>query len=232
MAEATVLAVSGMTFESRIAAGPGVATLHGFRDRALETTLAEVLGRERVWDGVISIGVAGGLAPQLAPGTVIVAAGVQDGDVLLPCDTRWQDALRGALPHAVSGLIAGVDAAVTTVADKATLHGLRGALAVDMESHIAARAAIDHGLPFAALRVVVDPAERPVPPLAVAGMAADGSTDIRAILLGLLKAPWELGGLIRLGRDAAAAKTALTRARQLAGLALLAPLSLRESGRG
>lgn len=221
MTDATVLAVSGMTFESRIAEGPGVTTLHGFRDRRLEGKLAELLARRPgTHRGVISIGVAGGLAPRLQPGAVIVAASVQDGDTLLPCDAAWHDALRAALPQAVSGPIAGMDAAVTTVADKAALHRTRGALAVDMESHIAARAARDCGLPFAALRIVIDPAERPVPPLAVAGMAADGSTDIGAILLGLLRAPWELGGLMRLGRDAAAAKAALARARAMAGTAL------------
>ncbi|REE93868.1 hopanoid-associated phosphorylase [Cupriavidus plantarum] len=218
--DATVLAVSGMTFESRIAAGPGVTTLHGYRDRALAEVLTTALHSHR---GVISIGVAGGLAPGLSPGAVIVASSVQDGDVVLPCDAAWHDALRASLPDALSGPIAGMDAAVTTVAAKAALHRAHGALAVDMESHIAARAARDRGLPFAALRIVIDPAERPVPPLAVAGMAADGSTDIGAVVRGLLKAPWELGGLIRLGRDAAAAKAALARARRMAGAALGAP---------
>ncbi|WP_457912087.1 phosphorylase family protein, partial [Cupriavidus campinensis] len=122
-----------------------------------------------------------------------------------------------ALPQAVPGLLAGADTAVTTVADKAALHGLHGALAVDMESHIAARAAQAHGLPFTALRVVVDPADRPVPPLAVAGMGADGSTDIGAIIIGLLKAPHHLPGLLRLGQDAAAARRALQAARRALG---------------
>lgn len=216
-----VLAVSGMQFESRIVAAAGVETLYGYRDRALAAVLAQRMAAAS-YAGVISIGVAGGLDPRLPPGTVIVAtdvhaAGSGHDAPLLPCDPRWHAALMCLLPTATAGRIAGSDAAVTAVADKSALHRARGALSVDMESHLAARAARDHGVPFAALRVVVDPADRPVPPLAVAGMAADGSTDIGAILAGLLKAPWQLGSLLRLGRDAAQAKAALVQARRLAG---------------
>lgn len=213
--QSPVLAVSGMDFEARIAAGPGVETLYGHRDamlaRALDARLTQGCA------GVISFGVAGGLDPSLPPGTVIVATAVRGGQMSYSTSPYWTAALRRALPHAASGLLAGSDTPVTTVADKLRLHEAHGALAVDMESHIAARAAQAHGIPFAALRVVIDPADRPVPPLAVAGMAADGSTDIAAIVLGLLKAPGQLGGLLRLGRDAAAAKSALTAARRAVG---------------
>ncbi len=90
---------------------------------------------------------------------------------------------------------------------------------------IAARVARAHGLPFTALRVVVDPADRLVPPLAVAGMGADGSTDIGAILIGLLKALHHLPGLLRLGRDAAAARRALQAARRALGEEFALPTS-------
>lgn len=217
----TVLAVSGMSFESRIAAGPGVETLHGYRDAALARALEARLARD--YAGVISFGVAGGLDPTLPPGTVIVATGVRAGAESFSTDPFWTAALRRAMPNAICGLLAGSDTAVTAVADKAALHEAHGALAVDMESHIAARVARAHGVPFVALRVVVDPADRPVPPLAVAGMAADGSTDIGAILLGLAKAPHHLGGLLRLGRDASAAKAALVSARKALGEGLAQP---------
>jgi hopanoid-associated phosphorylase len=213
--QSPVLAVSGMDFEARIAAGPGIETLYGHRDamlaRALDARLMQGCA------GVISFGVAGGLDPSLPPGTVIVATAVRGGHRSYSTSPYWTAALRRALPQAASGLVAGSDIPVTTVADKQRLHEAHGALAVDMESHIAARAAQARGIPFAALRVVIDPADRPVPPLAVAGMAADGSTDIAAIVLGLLKAPGQLGGLLRLGRDAAAAKSALISARRAVG---------------
>nr|WP_315592039.1 phosphorylase [uncultured Cupriavidus sp.] len=219
--QSLVLAVSGMDFEARIAAGPGIETFYGKRDvllaRALDIRLMQGCA------GVISFGVAGGLDPTLPPGTIIIATAVRSGQTSYSTAPYWTAALRRALPNAVCGLLAGSDAPVLTVADKTTLHEAHGALAVDMESHIAARAAQAHGIPFAALRVVIDPADRPVPPLAVAGMAADGSTDVGAIVRGLLKAPHQIGGLLRLGRDASAAKTALSAARHAVGAGFALP---------
>ena len=54
-------------------------------------------------------------------------------------------------------------------------HQATGAAAADMESHVVARLAAELGLPFAVLRVIADPAEREVPPAALAGMRADGA---------------------------------------------------------
>jgi len=219
--QSLVVALSGMDFEARIAAGAGVETMFGHRDvmlaRALDIRLMQGCA------GLISFGVAGGLDPTLPPGTVIVGTAVRSGANSFSTAPYWTAALRRALPNAVCGLLAGADAAVTTVDDKRALHDAHGALAVDMESHIAARVAHTHGIPFAALRVVIDPADRAVPPLAVAGMGDDGSTDVRAIVLGLLKAPNQLPGLIRLGRDAATAKAALADARRAAGARFALP---------
>ncbi|GJG95208.1 phosphorylase [Cupriavidus pauculus] len=216
-----VLAVCGMDFEARIAAGAGVQTLYGHRDvmlaRALDVRLMQGCA------GVISFGVAGGLDPTLPPGTVIVATAVRSGQTSYSTSPYWTAALRRALPYAECGLLAGSDTPVLTVAEKAALHDAYGAFAVDMESHIAARAAQAHGIPFAALRVVIDPADRAVPPLAFAGMAADGSTDVRAVILGLLKAPNQLGGLLRLGRDASIAKAALAEAHRAVGAGFALP---------
>ncbi|WP_430869654.1 phosphorylase [Cupriavidus basilensis] len=213
---APALVVTGMGFEARIAAGAGVETLHGHRAEALAQALRQRLARPCA--GVVSFGVAGGLDPALSPGRVIVATGVCDGGIRLPVDASWSQALCLALPEALSGVLAGTDGAVTSIAGKAALHAASGALAVDMESHIAARVAQEYGLPFAACRVVIDPAGRQVPPAAVAAMGADGSTDMWALLKGLLAGPWQVPDLIRLGRDARVARTALERVRGKLGV--------------
>ena len=57
------------------------------------------------------------------------------------------------------------DHAVATAEGKADLYRRSGAFLVDMESHIAARLAHARDVPFAALRVVADPAERTLPDL-------------------------------------------------------------------
>ena len=61
-----------------------------------------------------------------------------------------------------------------------------------------------------------------MPPAALAGMAADGSTDVPAVLRSLLRAPGQIGGLLRLARDASAARATLksVRGRVGAGFAL------------
>ena len=60
---------------------------------------------------------------------------------------------------------------------KAALRATTGADAVDMESHIAARYAEQHSLPFAALRVISDPAHRARQ--RYVARLVDGATDDR-----------------------------------------------------
>jgi hypothetical protein len=71
-----------------------------------------------------------------------------------------------------------------------------------MESHIAARVAARHGLPFAALRVISDAADTTLPPAALAGMRPDGGIAIGAVLASLVQNPAQLPALIRTARDA------------------------------
>ncbi len=100
---------------------------------------------------------------------------------------------------------------------KRTARAATGAIAVDMESHIAAAVAVRHGLPFAVARVVSDGADRSLPKAAQAGMAADGSMDIAAVLRALARDPRQLPALIRVGREAETAFRALGRGRDLLG---------------
>jgi nucleoside phosphorylase len=61
------------------------------------------------------------------------------------------------------------------VAGKRALRAETGALAVDMESHVAARVAARRGLPFAVVRVISDSADEALPPAAQIGMKPDGA---------------------------------------------------------
>jgi len=84
---------------------------------------------------------------------------------------------------------------------KAALHSETGAAAVDMESHIAAAYAAESGLPFAALRVISDPASRALPPLAMAAIKPNGDIDVRKVLRGLARNPTTLRALVSTGID-------------------------------
>ncbi len=138
-------------------------------------------------------------------------------------DATWRKGLLAALPGARLGPIAGSDIMVVDAAAKAALRAATGALVVDMESHIAARVAARHGLPFAAARTISDGADRALPLAAQAGMRPDGAMDVGAALLALARRPWELPALIRTGLEAEAAFRALLRGRQLLGPALGRP---------
>jgi hypothetical protein len=84
---------------------------------------------------------------------------------------------------------------------KAALRSETGAAAVDMESHIAAAYAAEAGLPFAALRVISDPASRALPALARAAIKPNGDVDLRKILHGLMQNPTTLRALVSTGID-------------------------------
>lgn len=208
-----VLAVTGLLAEARIAAGAGVTTVSGGGDAAgLALLLQAALAKGA--KAVISFGIAGGLQPGLTPGTTVIGRVVDDGETRVTADAAWVQRLAAALPQAVVGGIAGIDHAVCAVERKHALHRQTGAVAVDMESHVAARLAALHGVPFVALRIVADPAERTVPHAATVGMRADGSTDVGAVLRALARKPGELPALLRTAFDAKAALGALLRNRQ------------------
>lgn len=217
MAGKRVIAVTGLQREARILAGPGVIALAGGGDLArLEAEIEAA--RADAW-GIISIGLGGALAEGLTPGAWVVASAVGD----LQADPAWAQRLMQALPGARLGPIAGSDVMVTDARAKAALHAASGALAVDMESRVAARVARRHGLPFAAARTISDAADRALPKAAQAGMRPDGRMDVMAVIAALALRPWELPALIRTGIEAEAAFGALLRGRQLLGPALGRP---------
>jgi hypothetical protein len=67
------------------------------------------------------------------------------------------------------------------------------------------------------VRVIVDPADRAVPPAELLGMAPGGSTDVSAMLWDILARPSQLSLLIRLAADGLAARVAVVRLRRALG---------------
>ena len=211
-----VLAVSGLAFESRIAAGPGVRTLSGAgRSAALAAAIADALREQAA--AVVSFGVAGALTAALRPGAIVIGASIVGPDGVQATHDAWTRALIDRLPGALLAPIAGVDAIVTNPDAKRALRDATGAAAVDMESHIAARVAAEHGLPFVALRAIADPLERALPPAARVSMREDGALDLPAVLGSLGRQPGQLPTLLRIGLDTRRALRALRESRRLLG---------------
>jgi hopanoid-associated phosphorylase len=216
----TVIAVTCLSFEAKVASGPGISVLCGTAQRYADKLEAEVRAGG---SGIISIGIAGGLATGLSPGDWVVASNVVADGARIPTHGAWSDRLMRALPGAVYADIAGVDAPVVAESDKRALHEATGTVAVDMESHIAARIAAAHGVPFAACRVIIDPAERTLPPAALVGIRPDGKPDVVAVMGSLFRQPRQLLSLLRVVADARAARSALFRGRRLLGTDLSFP---------
>jgi len=211
-----MIAVVGMAFEARIAARLGVPVVCGGDGKHLERSLARAMAAG--CGGLISFGVAGGLAPGLKPGTCIIGSSVIDEGEERPTDARWSQRLQRIIPDTVYGPLLGVREPIAFAGDKCALHKKTGALAVDMESHVVARAAAQHGVPLAAIRVVIDPVERTIPRSALAGTRPDGTIDPLAVVRSLLRYPRDLIGLMRMSLDARAARATLVQ-----GSALLGP---------
>ena len=97
------------------------------------------------------------------------------------------------------------------------LRNATGAIAVDMESHVAAAFAAQHRLPFAAVRVVCDPAHRALPALVESALRPDGGVSLTGVLASLCRRPLQLLAMPGLARDAAEGFRALRRCRELLG---------------
>jgi hopanoid-associated phosphorylase len=202
--EKPVLIVTGLKQEARIAAGPGLTVICSssnpvqLREMMMSFDPASI-------SGIVSFGVAGGLNPALRSGDIVIASEI------VAAKGRWlaaeglSEALHG-LPeqgaHRIArGIVVGVEEVVLGRKAKSALRAATGADAVDMESHIAARYAEQHGLPFAALRVISDPAHRALPEIAAAALKKNGDVDVWKVMRGIARRPSQIRALVHSGRD-------------------------------
>ncbi len=231
-----ILIACGMKREAAWLERDGVVVIAGGGDPGrLEQMLESQAGAARA---VLSMGLAGGLAPLLRAGEWVVgtvapsgaerrewsvgAGASRTGPLRIAADTMatgqqternrdWINRLARALPGAVLGRIHADGRMVTTAAEKHDLHIANRAVACDMESHVAARVAARHDLPFAVARVVCDPASRTLPHAARVGMADDGGIALGRVLLSVLTRPWQIPALIGTARDVGQARGSLIR---------------------
>jgi len=167
---------------------------------------------------VISCGFSAGLDPSLRPGDIVLATSVCDDDrdsmaVAEPVLRSARAALRG-VPHVAEGEIVCTTRVAVTRADKRVL-ARPGRLAVDLESWAAAYAARNAGIPWLAIRVVLDPMDGALPAFTRDPHAGYVLPALRHALRG----PRAMFELARCGSRARVASRSLQRA-----LACLAPM--------
>jgi hopanoid-associated phosphorylase len=205
----TILVVCGLKREAKIVERAGFVAIAGGGEMVRrEAALEQAITAGGV-EAMLSAGIAGALDPALKPGDVVIGTipslfSHEVGSLV--------ERLRVLLPEAHLGAITGSDTIAATINQKRDLRAATGALAVDMESHVAARVAERHGVPFAILRTISDGADHVLPPAALVGMNPDGGIAIGAVIASLARHPGQLPELIRTGRCAELAFTALERA--------------------
>ena len=126
----TVIALVGMAFEAKIAAGPGVLVVCRNSRREL-ASVAKSAARQG-YRGIISFGVAGGLNSSLRTGDWVVASTVLKSQIARATDAAWSKRLLNVISGACHAPIIGVDAPVAEPTVKRELHRTTGAAAVDM----------------------------------------------------------------------------------------------------
>jgi len=208
----SVIMVVGLLFEAHFAERPTAAVVCRGNSHRIATTIlaAARSGCHRI----VSFGMAGGLAPDLRPGDWIVASRIIGDEVSYATDPALSRLLLENAPGAEYAPIIGVDAPVADPASKRALHA-RGLAAVDMESHIVARLAVEHRLALGAIRVIIDPAHRRIPAAALVGFNSLGAIDPTAVIRALIGRPRDLPLVAMLAFDAVAARRALQRIHQM-----------------
>ncbi len=194
--------VTGLAAESRLLsrfpAYVGGGTPEGARRQA-EIAIAQ--GAR----ALISFGLAGGLDPAIPPGFVLRPERVAWCGTVLRAD--W--GLLGALGGATCGILLAGESIAVTAAEKRMLREQMGAAAIDLESGAVAEVAAQHGIPFAVLRAVCDPADRDLPPAALAALDEAGAIGFLRVGISVLRQPWQIPALLALAGDAARARRAL-----------------------
>jgi adenosylhomocysteine nucleosidase len=188
---------------------------------------AAALGAEKLITAgaasLVSWGMAGGLDPSLPAGTIVLPDEVAAADgAAIATARRWREHLSAALlPHArlTCGKLLTSDTVITSVVAKAALFRATGAVAVDMESLYVAQVARTHGLPFIAVRVLIDVAGDAVPDAARAAAGVGGQVRFGRLLGQVLLRPKQVWPLARLARAYLAANRALAHVARSAALA-------------
>jgi len=161
-------------------------------------------------DSLLSWGTCGALSVALNPGDLLLPEMVLDvAGARYAVDASWRSALLARLPAAVGGTLLSVPQALAAPAAKTAARARWMADAVDMESAAVAAVAARAGVPFVALRAVVDGASRRLPAAALAAVDSIGRPRLLALLGGLARSPAELPALLALGRDFSVAQRTL-----------------------
>ena len=162
--------------------------------------------------GILLLGFSGGVDPSLTPGVLAISPRYQQaaGGDSLPSDAEMlrravAAATEARLPFDQSESLT-VVRPVAAVVDKDALFRRCQVGTVNMEDYPVAVAARDAGVPFLAVRAVLDPANQCLPPYVL----AMSRSPVRAVL-GTTVRPWRISLMLQLACQMRLAQYALTK---------------------
>lgn len=180
---------------------------------------ARLLVRRFAPQGLVSFGFAGGLAPELTRGTLIIGTEVvcEDGAGKWPMASRdlieqFRTAADAEKLPMRQGKLVTSRYIVADPTAKANLRDKSGASAVDMETLGMVEVADEAGLPWVAVRAIVDSASDTLPPAYLTTLREDGHVAAGRLLWMICRSPLVLRHLIRLAGDTALARRHLSQA--------------------
>ena len=216
---ATVLCTSGLAVEAKIARAAGFSVVIRAGDRVRSAALVAATAAKT--ECLVSFGIAGGLAPELEAGTVIVSGEVVSERSRWVAEPQYRRRVSEFARSigAVEGPVLGASSILATQMEKTRAWIATRALAVDLESEIVARTATALGIPFIVLRTIADTARRDLPPASLIPLGPDGQPHVFRVLAAVLRRPFQVAGMIGLARETRMALSALIGpARALRGL--------------
>jgi adenosylhomocysteine nucleosidase len=169
------------------------------------------------FDLLLSTGCAGALAPEMRPGDLTIATAVigNSSGRRFETDPRYREAAsiaaeRAALRPFIGPLLCSAHV-LATAAAKRDAAASTGAIAVEMEGAALAAFAHDAGMPFAAVRAILDSAETELPAAAELVDPQTGGVHVRNLIRHLASHPGALAQVLALQRMQSAAQKSLER---------------------
>ena len=170
---------------------------------------------------LLSWGSAGGLVPEISPGSLILPKTIiASNRSLYYVDAAWHISLCNRLKGHVDFYTDPMTESTTVAcspAEKAILFRETGAIGVDMESAAVATVAQEVGIPFMVVRAVADAMDTTIPKSALNAFDESGRLSFLKLIQGFVQHPTELFALVRVGRNYRAAQRTLASVARLTG---------------
>jgi adenosylhomocysteine nucleosidase len=174
---------------------------------------------------LLSWGSAGGLNSKLSPGSLVLPKVIiRANRSIYSTDAQWHQRLSNRLRGYVDlheGPLGESPAPLKNHLEKENFYRRTEAIAVDMESGAVAAAAQEADVSFMAIRAVSDPFDAVISASILNAIDECGELDMLRFTKGLMRHPFELFSLIRLGQNFRAANITLGKVACLTGTNLL-----------